>query len=436
LPADWQRERPAVYKTQEDWDRSAVAENVLWTLPQSSVWTWLPAHFPGGVNVKQFVVTVASVTGLAVMMSAAPARAQDTREEELAAERADKATSLHPYEPNGLERRIKLVDNLLFPQGPLYPFIGSVFEGGGLAGGGGFRRRVADSGSFNAHAAWSVRNYGDADASLLLPALPGGRVTVAMHGEKLHAPTVPFYGLGNGSPLEGRGEFAYNTTTAGVSTRVQAARALAVGGGLDRIGIRTNPTGIANVTRLDPTYRRSSVFAEVDWRTSPGYTQSGGFYRLDWSDYRETNSGANSFRRLDAEVQQLVPLLRENQVIAVRGLASTTSADAGETVPYFMMPELGGSQVLRGYSSWRFRDRDRLLLTGEYRWTAGPLVDMLLFFDAGKVAARTADLNLRDLKTSQGIGLSLHTPITTPMRIQVAHSREGVSLVFSFSPSF
>ena len=52
------------------------------------------------------------------------------------------------------------------------------------------------------------------------------------------------------------------------------------------------------------------------------------------------------------------------------------------------MPELGGSHTLRGYSSWRFRDRNRLLLTGEYRWTAGPFVDMALFVDAGKVAAR------------------------------------------------
>ena len=44
--------------------------------------------------------------------------------------------------------------------------------------------------------------------------------------------------------------------------------------------------------------------------------------------------------------------------------------------------------MLRGYPSWRFRDRNRLLLTGEYRWTAGQFVDMALFVDAGKVAAR------------------------------------------------
>ena len=54
------------------------------------------------------------------------------------------------------------------------------------------------------------------------------------------------------------------------------------------------------------------------------------------------------------------------------------------------MPDLGGSHTLRGYPTWRFRDRNRLLLTGEYRWTAGPFVDMALFLDAGKVAPRVA----------------------------------------------
>jgi outer membrane protein assembly factor BamA len=101
-----------------------------------------------------------------------------------------------------------------------------------------------------------------------------------------------------------------------------------------------------------------------------------------------------------------------------------------------MMPDLGGSHTLRGYPAWRFRDRNRMLLTGEYRWTAGPLVDMALFVDAGKVAPRARDLNLRDLKATYGVGMSLHTPVSTLTRIEVARTGEGTSLVLSFSPSF
>ena len=92
-------------------------------------------------------------------------------------------------------------------------------------------------------------------------------------------------------------------------------------------------------------------------------------------------------------MQQFVPILRENWVIALRALASTTSTAPGQDVPFYLLPDLGGSHTLRGYPAWRFRDRNRLLLTGEYRWTAGPFVDMALFLDAGKVAPRLADLD-------------------------------------------
>jgi hypothetical protein len=61
---------------------------------------------------------------------------------------------------------------------------------------------------------------------------------------------------------------------------------------------------------------------------------------------------------------------------------------------------------------------------------------MALFADAGKVAARFQDLDLRDLKKTYGIGFMLHTPNRTLTRIELARTREGMGLSFSFSPSF
>jgi outer membrane protein assembly factor BamA len=160
-------------------------------------------------------------------------------------------------------------------------------------------------------------------------------------------------------------------------------------------------------------------------------------YRVDWSDYNDVKSaGRYSFRRVDAEVNRFIPLLRENWVIALRAAASSTSTAAGHDVPAFLLPALGGSHTLRGYSTWRFRDRDRLAFTGEYRWTAGPFVDMAIFFDAGQVAPRMSDFDLRDFKTSHGIGLTLHTFDKTITRVELARTREGMGVSFSFSPSF
>ena len=58
----------------------------------------------------------------------------------------------------------------------------------------------------------------------------------------------------------------------------------------------------------------------------------------------------------------------------------------------------GADGERQGYSTWRFRDRNSLLLTGEYRWTAWPFVDMALFA-AGKVASRFTDLDLDDARS-------------------------------------
>ena len=377
------------------------------------------------VEMRRAAAAAAAVTVLAL---AAPATAQGTREAQLAAERAEKATHLHPYEPTASERRILMVENAFLAERPIYAFIGSAFDGGGLAIGPGYRARFADSGRFDAHAAWSIRNYKVADASFTLPAFGNQRVTIQMNGHWLDAPNVPFYGIGNDSSGH-RGDFAYRTATAGASVRVQAAPFVAVGGGVDMLAV--------DATDANPTYRRSRLFAELDWRTSPSYTRRGGFYRLDWSDHHDTKSGGrDSFRRVDAEVDQFIPLLRENWVIALRAATSSTETSNGNDVPYFLMPDLGGSHTLRGYSTWRFRDRNRLLFTGEYRWTAGPFVDMALFADAGKVAARFSDLDLHDLKQSYGIGLTLHTLNRTVTRIELARTREGMGLSFSFSPSF
>ena len=376
---------------------------------------------------------------LAIVAVAASAFAQETRDEERAALQAQKATQLRPYEPTPLERRMAKIGNLLGAQGrPLYPFVGSVMSGGGLALGPAYTVRFGDTAQLDAHAAWSVRNYKAAAATVHLPAFADDRVQVEMRANWLDAPNVAFYGIGNDSLKSDRGGLFYRAKTIGVSTRVRAARLFAVGGGLAAVQMETGAAanGDTTLAATSPSYRRGSVFAEFDWRQSAGYTNRGGLYRVEWSDYRQTNAGAHSFNRVDAEVQQFVPIVRENSVIALRALASSVNPASDGSVPAVLLPDLGGSHTLRGYPSWRFRDRNRLHLTGEYRWKAGHFVDMALFVDAGQVASRFSDLDVRSFRKTYGIGMSFHTPISTVTRIEVARTSEATSLLFSFSPSF
>jgi len=59
-----------------------------------------------------------------------------------------------------------------------------------------------------------------------------------------------------------------------------------------------------------------------------------------------------------------------------------------------------------------------------------------VFYDAGMVAPEFGDLALSRFKSDAGIGVRFHGPLATPLRIELAKSREGLHLVFSGSAAF
>jgi hypothetical protein len=381
---------------------------------------------------------LASATAvIVIIMLASPALAQSSREERLAAEKAQKASALRPYQPDALERRLEAVDKALSGNSTFYPYLGSVYPGGSIAIGPGYRARIAGDSLFEAHAAFSLRNYRGAAATWTLPSFAADRVRVSLNARWVDAPDVAYYGTGNNSQKSDRTGFEYGSNAFGAAATMSLIGPLSVGSAFESIRTESTPLDPSGpLTAISPDFGHSSAFAELDWRSSPGYTRRGGLYRVEFSDFRQSNGSASTFQRVDYDVRQFIPLRHDSRVIALRALASTTSTASGSEVPYAMLPDLGGGHALRGYSPWRFRDHNRLLLSGEYRWSAGSLLDMAAFVDAGKVAARPGDLDFSGLTTSYGLGVSVHTPSNTLVRLEVARAREGMSLGLSFGPSF
>ena len=105
-----------------------------------------------------------------------------------------------------------------------------------------------------------------------------------------------------------------------------------------------------------------SLSGGIDWRPSPGYARRGGLYQVTYHNYIDLDE-TYSFDRVDGEIVQHVPILRETWVISLHGLVQTTLDDE-DVVPYFLMPSLGSGSTLRAYPSGRYRDRHSLLLSG------------------------------------------------------------------------
>ncbi len=386
---------------------------------------------------------------LLVLSLPAALAAQALRAEEIAERQREKAEDLRQYEPTRVERALTMAtDNMFATPIGLYPFVGSIYPGGGFSAGPAVRLPYSDTGDFVAETALSVRRYKLARASVRIPAPARNYLRVVAQAHMVDAPRVAFYGVGSDSALDARTTFLFRPVQGGV-TASAGARGLSAGGGVAFLSIRTGPGAghgpsieeffaPATVTGLgaNPSYHVWRLFSELDWRESPGYTTRGGLYRVDWTTYQARGGLPYTFQRVDLDLNQHVPLVRANWVLAFRAAASLTSTERGHDVPFFLMPSLGSGTALRGFDNFRFRDRQSLLLTAEYRWRPSRFLDMAVFYDAGRVAPRLDDLRLREFRRSYGIGARFHAPSATVLRFELARSDEATRFIVGAGPVF
>ncbi len=299
-------------------------------------------------------------------------------------------------------------------------------------------------------AASSNAGYRQVGGKLVFHRLGGGPFSAAVRGQYYEFPQEDFFGLGPQSVEQNRTSFLVESTEVGADVWWTPVERLRVGGSLsyldpsigsgtdnrypstEELFDRTTLSGF----RVQPNFRRIDGWIDFDGRDNPSDPRAGGFYRVRISDFQDRDLDTFAFRRVEVDVQQYLSLSQKHQVIALRASAVVTHADAGNEVPFYYQPTLGGKQTLRGFREFRFRDRNSLLFTAEYRWAAWWALDPALFVDAGKVASRRNDLDLSNLEVSYGIGFRFHSTNSFMMRLDLAKSREGFIPFLRFDHAF
>lgn len=375
-------------------------------------------------------------------------QAQDSRAAIIAAEQAAKAKELRPHVPSGGERVfLELKRDFIDLRNGFYPFFGSVYSGGGFSLGAGYRRYYGDRTQWNLRGLYSIKSYKFIELSTDSVGHGVGRFDWHARVGWMDATQVGFYGLGIDSP-DARTNFRMKQGYVGANLGLRPVSWVVFGAGATyedyqlEEGLGTQPsieTVHTPITApglgVSPKYIHSTASAGIDWRPSAGYARQGGLYQASYHKYDDRDS-VFTFDRVDYEIVQHLPILRENWVLSVHGLVQSTLND-DDVVPFFLLPSLGSGSTLRAYPSFRFRDRHSLLLQGEFRWIPSKTaVDMAIFYDAGKVTSRRSDLNLDGLKSDVGIGIRFHGPFSTPLRIEFAKGDEGPHIVFSGSAAF
>lgn len=135
-------------------------------------------------------------------------------------------------------------------------------------------------------------------------------------------------------------------------------------------------------TRDDMLASSKGVFAEVS------------------STWHSTGFGGRfDYYSLDADVRKFLAVSK-NMVVALQALAQLKAGD----VPFLQLSYLGGSNIMRGYYSGRYRDKNLIAAQAEIRRQLNRKWGVVLFGGLGEVMSSTNHFSVRGLHTSFGGG--------------------------------
>jgi hypothetical protein len=179
-----------------------------------------------------------------------------------------------------------------------------------------------------------------------------------------------------------------------------------------------------------PHFVHAFAAAGVDTRPSGDASRRGSRANAAIHRFIDRSDTGFSFSQFVLEAEHLIPVAHEHGALSLAGNLWTTT---GANVPFFLMPTLGGGDYLRGYRTYRFRDRDAAVVTAQFQWGVHQYADAVAFVDAGIVAPRLSAIRPSAIPVTQGIGVRVHTPKKTVFRLDLARSVEGFQLLIGFS---
>lgn len=386
--------------------------------------------------------------------------AQETRAGEIERKRDQKVSYSTPEKKDKVERTLNYIDDHHIVQRLTTGYHGWNFRWGGLPQGSGFgagpEYRLhsepwgSSSNNLRVGAQLSTKLYQRYYVGLTFPRLASDHLAFDFNAVHRNYTQVNYFGPGPNSSESARTDYRLEDTSVDVSLAVKPVKHLKLGGSAGYLWVNVGPGTSNTLPSTDQVFSpvvtpgidnqtdffRYGPFAQVDYLDIPDVPTGGGLYTVQYTWYRDQDLGQNSFRRLDAEIQQYFGFFNKTRVLAIRGKTTLTDADHDQIVPFYMQPIVGGSQDLRGFRSFRFYDNNSLVLNAEYRFHVVSLLDMALFGDAGKVFPRRGELNFSNLESDAGIGFRFNIKGQQFLRLDVAKSREGFQVWVKFNDIF
>lgn len=142
------------------------------------------------------------------------------------------------------------------------------------------------------------------------------------------------------------------------------------------------------------------VSQSYDTRNSNNYPTKGFFGRVTYQ-YAPDMFGGGDFTGSQIKVNirnfwSLAPKV----VLGVQGLYHTVQ---GTKTPFYLLPQLGNDEIMRGYYTGRYRDENLLAAQAELRYRFMNRFGIVAFVGGGRVFSN-GNFSLRDMKPNYGVG--------------------------------
>jgi len=126
----------------------------------------------------------------------------------------------------------------------------------------------------------------------------------------------------------------------------------------------------------------------------------------------------------------------------IRSHLTASNTGGTSTVPFYLRPTVGGSDIdsqvsLRAFPDYRFRDADSTFLQAEYTVPIYDPIGLLIFYDAGTVGPNLSSLSYAHLRQDAGTGATFRIQGNVVAQAYLAWGAgHGPTLNYNFTKSF
>ena len=287
--------------------------------------------------------------------------------------------------------------------------------------------------SMYADVAWSIRNMWSANFQFFVPS-PIKKTTLyaGFHFDNVNR---LFYGIGNNSFASHKQEYSAINIKEGISATTNWTKQLKLTYSLilDQFKITRDdilPSAIQGTTGGRQTLLGLSLaFDTRDHQNNPWK----GIYLALSPEISPSFLSTNSFQKISFDIRGYFSPFHRH-IIASRILYR----QAFGNVPYYYMPDFGGSQTGRGYYFSRFIDRTGLYGQVEYRYPVWRIISGVAFADIGQVQNKTTSYKLHDFHYTFGFGprFSFGSNENSILGLDAGFTPEGMMILFHTGHAF